>query len=256
MISLPFDAATMLGVFLAFIRASAWLVVTPPFSNRVIPAPAKVAVAGGLALAVAGHLPGGTVPTDTAGLVGAAVTQAFIGLTLGFVINILVAAAQAAGEAIGLFGGFALPSSLDPLNGQQSNVMGQFYGLVAVTALFALNAHLVLVRGFLASFGAVGLTLRSRGAIAETMVHDLSMFFVSALEIAAPLIGVLFLAQVVLGLLAKAAPQLNVLVLGLPFQILITLALVGLAIRVVPDFVGRLVMQAVTDGHHLVTSGL
>jgi len=251
-ITLPFDATTVLGVFLAFIRASAWLVVTPPFSSRVIPAQAKVAVAGGLALAVVGRLPAGSVPSDTTGLIGAALTQALTGLTLGFVINVLVSAAQSAGEVIGLFGGFSLPAAMDPLNQQQSNVMGQFYGLVAVTALFALNAHLLLVRGFLASFGAVGLSLTSRGNIAQTLVRDLSGFFVSALEIAAPLIGVLFLAQIVLGLLAKAAPQLNVLVLGLPLQILMTLALAGLAIRVLPDFLIRLVEQAITDGHHLV----
>jgi flagellar biosynthetic protein FliR len=252
LVTLPLDGATVLGVFLAFIRASAWLVVTPPFSSRVIPAPAKVAVAGGLALAVVGRIPPGSVPSDTAGLVGAALTQALTGLALGFIINVLVSAAQSAGEMIGLFGGFSLPAALDPLNEQQSNVMGQFYGLVAITALFALNAHLILVRGFLASFGAVGLSLTSRGAIAATLVHDLSSFFVSALEIAAPLIGVLFLAQIVLGLLAKAAPQLNVLVLGLPFQILLTLGLAGLAIRVLPDFIGRLVGQAVTDAHQLV----
>jgi flagellar biosynthesis protein FliR len=55
------------------------------------------------------------------------------------------------------------------------------------------------------------------------------------------------MAQVVLGLLAKAAPQLNVFVLGLPFQVLLTLALIGIGIRLLPDVIVRLVEMSVSD---------
>ena len=68
-LSLPLDPGAVLGGFLAFIRASAWLVVTPPFSNRSIPVPAKVGLAAGLALAASGQVPVSALPTDTAGLI-------------------------------------------------------------------------------------------------------------------------------------------------------------------------------------------
>ena len=246
-LSLPLDPGAVLAGFLAFIRASAWLVVTPPFSNKSIPIPAKVGLAAGLALAASGQMPAGGLPTGTAGLIGATVIQVFIGLALGLVVNILMSAAQSAGTAIGLFGGFALPSVLDPMSDQETNIVGQVYGLLAVTLLFALDGHIFLVRGFMASFGAVGASLHSVGGVGETIVHDLATFFVSALQIAAPLLAVLFMAQVVLGLLAKAAPQLNVFVLGLPFQVLLTLALIGIGIRLLPGVIVRLVEISVSD---------
>ena len=254
-LSLPLDSTAVLGGFLAFLRASAWLVVTPPFSNRSIPIPAKVGLAAGLGLAASGHLTAGSVPSDTAGFVGATVIQVVTGLALGMIVNILMSAAQSAGAAIGLFGGFAIPSALDPLSEQDTNVVGQVYGLLAVTLLFVLDGHILLVRGFMSSFDAVGLSLHSMGNIGQTIVHDVATFFVSALQIAAPLLAVLFMAQVVLGLLAKAAPQLNVFVLGLPFQVLLTLALIGIGIRLLPGFILRLVEQSVTDMAHLVHAG-
>ena len=246
-LSLPLEPGAVLGGFLAFIRASAWLVVTPPFSNRSIPAPAKIGLAAGLALAASGQVPASALPTDTAGLIGAAVIQVFIGLALGLVVNILMSAAQSAGLAIGLFGGFAIPSVLDPMSDQETNIVGQVYGVLAVTLLFVLDGHIFLVRGFMASFNAVGVSLHSVGGVADTIVHDLATFFVSALQIAAPLLAVLFMAQVVLGLLAKAAPQLNVFVLGLPFQVLLTLLLIGIGIRLLPGVIIRLVEMSVSD---------
>ena len=214
-LALPLDPGAVLGGFLAFLRASAWLVGTPPFSHRSIPIPAKVGLAAGLAL--------------------------------GMVVNILMSAAQSAGTAIGLFGGFALPTALDPMSQEETNIVGQVYGLLAITLLFVLDGHIFLVRGFMASFGAVGASLHSMGGVGDTIVHDLASFFVSALQIAAPLLAVLFMAQVVLGLLAKAAPQLNVFVLGLPFQVLLTLALIGIGIRLLPGVIVRLVEMSVSD---------
>lgn len=251
-LTLPVQPDLVLGGFLAFMRATAWLVVTPPFSNRSIPIPAKVGLAAGLAVAAAGRVAGGPLPTDTAGIVGATLLQVLIGLALGMVVNILMSAVQSAGNAVGLMGGFAVPSALDPFMEQESNVVGQVYSIVAVTLLFALDGHLVLVRGFMSSFGAVGTTsVQSLGGIGQTLVHDGATFFASALQIAAPLLAVLFLAQVVLGMLAKAAPQLNVFVLGLPFQVLLTLGIIGIGIRVLPGFIMRLVDMSVSDMAHL-----
>lgn len=251
---LPVDPSQLLGGFLAFMRASAWVAVTPPFSNRSIPLPAKVALAGGLAIAASGQMASGPLPTDTVGLVGATVIQVFVGLSLGMVVSILMSAVQAAGSALGVFGGFALPEGLDPMSQQEANVIGQTYGLMAVTLLFVLDGHVFLVKGFMESFSAVGVSVQSVGSVAQTLVHDLAVFFISALQMAAPLLAVLFMAQVVLGLLAKAAPQLNVFVLGLPFQVLLTLALIGIGVRILPGFITRLVVQAVADMTHLASA--
>ncbi|MGH9103576.1 MAG: flagellar biosynthetic protein FliR [Acidimicrobiales bacterium] len=253
MLRLPVDPVAILGFVLAFVRASAWLVICPPFNTKSIPAMAKVGIAAGLALAAAGHLGAGVgsggVPASTAGFVGAVATQAVTGAALGFIVLVLLSAVEAAGNLIGLFGGFALPPSLDPLSLNASPALGQLYELLAVTLLFAMGGELLLAKGFVSSFGAIGWTLHSAGPLAEILTHDVATFFTSALEIAAPLLVVLFLAQVVLGVLSKAAPQMNVFAYAFPFEILLTLVLVVLGVAVLPGYVSQILQRGLSDSN-------
>ena len=104
------------------------------------------------------------------------------------------------------------------------------------------------MRGFLTSFTAAPLTSLSIDSLAKLLTGDIALFFVSALEIAAPLLAALFLAEAALGLLARAAPQMNIFALGLPVKILVTLTLAGLAIPLLPDAVSGMTNQVVKQG--------
>ncbi len=242
------DPRWLLAWLLAFVRAGAWLAVVPPFSNRrVIPAPALVGVAGALALLAAGHIPPGAVPTDTPGLIGAVVLQAFTGLVLGLPIMILLSAVASAGGMVDLFGGINLPPSLDPLSQNQTPLMGQLYEQVALVLLFVSDGELLIVHGFVASFGANGLALTSTARLASLFTGDLATCFLAGLEMAAPIILVLFATQVVLALLAKAAPQMNVWLLGFPLQVLLSLVLVAVGITVLPGYLSNIVGRALQD---------
>ena len=77
-------------------------------------------------------------------------------------------------------------------------------------------------------------------------------FFTAAIEIAAPLLAALFLAEISLGLLSRAAPQLNVFVLGFPLKILLTLLLAGLALPLLPDAVSSLLEHTLRAGGSVV----
>jgi flagellar biosynthetic protein FliR len=103
-----------------------------------------------------------------------------------------------------------------------------------VTLLFVTNGHLLLIRGFMASFDAVGFHGPPLADLTDLFVRDLGMFLVAAIEIAAPLLAALFLSEVALGILARAAPQMNVFILGFPLKILLTLVLGGLALPLLP----------------------
>jgi len=129
---------------------------------------------------------------------------------------------------VNLFSGLDLPPSLDPLSLQQEPIVAQLYHVATLTLLFTTDVDLVVVQGFIGSFSTLGVPLAS---LEHAIVTHLAQFFRSAVEMAGPLILVLFLAQVVLALLAKAAPQANVFLLGFPIQIRI--AILGLGIAVV-----------------------
>ena len=244
--TLHLSSTFLLAFMLALVRASAWVMICPPFSSKSIPGMAKIAIALGVAFDAAGRLQHDPMPTTDAQVLTQLVVQVLVGFLLGFVVSMFISAVAAAGNLADLFSGLNLPPSIDPLSQQQSPLFGQFYNLVATALLFTTGAVLVIVGGFIHSFDAIGTSFppTTLGSVANVLIGDVTTFFAAAVEIAAPIIAVLFAAQVLLALLAKAAPQINVFVFGFPFQILLALAGVGLALVALPSAVDNLVGRA------------
>jgi len=244
-LSAPFAIALVL----AFVRSVAWVTICPPFSNSSIPTMLKVGFAGAVAFFAAATLQHDALPQSDAQVVTQIVIQAVVGVVLGYVVSLFVSAVVAAGSLIDLFSGLNLPQAIDPLSQQQTAIFGQFYNLVLTTLLFTTGAAVVIVEGFVKSFQAVGTNLpaTTTGSVAQTVTGDVVTFFAAAVEIAAPVIVVLFCTQVLLALLAKAAPQINVFVFGMPLQILVALMGVGVALVALPNDVINLVGRSMTQ---------
>lgn len=232
---------TVLGLLLGAVRSAAWLLVCPPFATRSIPGTVKAALALALALPVASRI-GPEVPDlSTGALVSAVVLQAVTGAALGFLTYLLFAAVQAAGDLIDLFGGFTLAQGYDPLAMVQTSIFGRFHQLLGLVLLFMTDAHLVMIQGFLRSYDAIPVTQGIKlDVTADALLTAVSEFFLAALEIAAPMIAVLFLADVALGLLTRVSPQLNAFALGFPIKIFLTLALIGFTFPLLPGAVESL----------------
>lgn len=241
---IPVEAVT--AFLFAMVRAAAWVWVTPPFASSSIPARVRVAVATALALGMSGSLDPADVPHDTVPFVAAIVYQAFVGFALGFVVMLLFAAVQAAGEMIDFSAGFSAASLYDPLSNTAATPIGRLYQLLLFTLLFAINGHLILVGGFLRTFEAAPLSGPRLDDLSRLLTDDLSVFFAAAVQVAFPLLAALFMAEIVLGLLSRAAPKMNVFMLGFSIKTLLALFLVGLAVPVMPDAVSSLLSEAVT----------
>jgi flagellar biosynthetic protein FliR len=245
-------AALIVAYVLGVVRASAWLVLVPPFSTRAVPSVVKVGLAAAIALPAAPRLAASPPSLDVGPLIGAVVLQVAMGLALGFITMLAFSAVQAAGSLVDMFAGFTVAQAFDPLSGTQTALFGRFYQLLAATLLFAINGHIMLFEGFMRSYDVVGLRAPAMGNMAEMAVDGLSAFMIAAVEIAAPLLAALFLTEVALGLLARAAPQMNVFVLGFPLKILLTLGLVGLVLPMLPEVVDALVRRVVRSGNVIV----
>jgi flagellar biosynthetic protein FliR len=235
-------AEPVLAYLMASLRIVAWLMLVPPFAGRTIPMTAKVVLSVGLAFAVGPAVAEAGVPTGGAALVLVAITQVLVGAALGFVTMMLFSAVAAAGSLVDVFGGFALAAGFDPLSMQSNSVFGRFHSLLASMLLFASGGHLLVIGGLLKTFEflPLGDSPSVRGG-SGLLVEAFSMFFMVAVQIALPMIVVLFLADVGLALLTKVAPQMNALNVMFPAKILLTLVLVALAIPVLPEAVDRLV---------------
>jgi flagellar biosynthetic protein FliR len=241
-VNVAVPAELLVAFLLTVVRISAWIAVAPPFNSRAVPPMVKVALAVALALPVAPRMVDRAPEAEIGPLVAAILLQVLTGLVLGFIAMILFSAVQAAGELIDLFSGFTVASLYDPLSNSTSSMFGRLHQLIAVTLLFATGAHLLLVRGLVASFDVVPLKADA-GALPKLMVSQVGRFFVSALEIAAPLVLVLFLAELAIGLVGRAAPSLNVLSTSFPLKILLSLSLAGLTLTVLPGALERLVQS-------------
>lgn len=239
-LTVPGDA--LVGYLLASLRIAAWLVVVPPFMGRSIPATVKVVLSLGLAVTVVPSVAATGVPTDLLGLVTAAVTQVAIGAAMGMTTFLLFAALAAAGSLIDVFGGFALAQAYDPLGMNSNTVFGNFHQMLATMLLFASNAHLLVIGGLLSTFRFLPLgESPDIGTTTEVISKAFEVFFVTAVQIALPMIGVLFLADVGLALLTKVAPQLNAINVMFPAKIGLTLLLLGLSFPVLPLAMDKLV---------------
>ncbi|GAA2913062.1 flagellar biosynthetic protein FliR [Actinoplanes cyaneus] len=239
--------AELLAILLGACRAGAWMAICPPFNSRLIPAQVKALLSVGLALPMAPYLRDTLPSLETSALLVSVAMQIFVGVGLGFITALLFAALQAAGDLLDLFGGFQLATAYDPMGYSQASIFGRFYNLVAITLLFASDGHQLILRGFLQSFRTMPLdSTFSFETFSRLLVSGIGEMFLSALQIAGPLICVLFLADVALGLLNRVAPALNAFQLGFPIKIFLVVTLAGLAISMLPGILHALVERAVT----------
>ncbi|MCU1492030.1 MAG: type secretion protein [Acidimicrobiaceae bacterium] len=247
--TLNLDGAAILAFLLALMRGTAFLIACPPFATKAIPAVAKITIAAGLALAAVGPLAHDPMPESTGALMIAVALQVLVGAAMGFVVQLFVGAVQSAGALIDQFSGLNLPPSIDPLGLEQLPVIGQLYEWLATVLLFTTGADAILAQGFVRSFSVVGTRLPPLVVqrLPTLLGSDLAGFFAAAAEVAAPLVAVLFVAQLLLALLAKAAPQTNVFSLGFVLQATIAFAALGLAVVALPSDVANLVGRGMSQ---------
>jgi flagellar biosynthetic protein FliR len=244
-VDLKVQTAQLIAVMLASVRVAAWLVVSPPFTGRTIPATIKALLSVAIALPVAPRLVDSVPDLNSPDLIVSVIQQAIIGLTLGFLTSLLFMAVQSAGNLVDLFGGFSVAYAVDPFafsgNGGTA-VFGRFYNLIATTLLFATGGHQLMLRGFTVSFEALPAnTSISWQTLASIATTGLGQMFVAAIQLAGPLIAVLFCTDVALGLLNRVAPAMNVFSLGFPVKILLTLTAGTLAVGLIPTALENIV---------------
>jgi flagellar biosynthesis protein FliR len=238
---------TMIALLLASVRAAAWLVVVPPFNTRMVPTTIKGMVSVAIALPIAPGLADQAPPTSEGGAFAVATAeQVVVGASLGFLTALFFAAVQAAGNIIDLFGGFSVAFAFDPFSQSGTSVFGRFYNIIATALLFATDGYAMIIRGFTNSYQALPLSgVFSFETLSRLLTDGIGQMFLAALQIAGPLVAVLFCTDVALGLLTRVAPGLNVFSLAFPVKIMLTIGVAGTAIVLLPQAFNGLIDRAV-----------
>ncbi len=167
--------------------------------------------------------------------------EALVGLAIGFSIRIVLGAAELGGYLAGFQLGFAYAGIVDPQSGVRNNVLAVLYGLLALLALFGANVHHELIRLLLASYEALPVAAFAQAdrSLAESVARTLGLIFTVGMQLAAPVVLVLLLVEFVLGLMTRAAPTLNLMVIGAPLRLLVGLVTLAAGVQVVPGLILR-----------------
>ncbi|MFW5955499.1 MAG: flagellar biosynthetic protein FliR [Rhodothermales bacterium] len=211
------------AVFLVFVRLSGLFVTAPFFSHRSVPVRVRIFLAVLLAHALVGLISSDAIGAHTLTPVGMAVAvilEALTGILLGFAAQLIFWALQYAGEIMGFQMGLAMAHVFNPIDGTQSNTIGNILTLTFLIVFLLLDGHHHVLRAVVISFDVVPLAGARLAAGAPLLLQWMSDFFTTALRLAAPFMVTIFLVDVALGVFARMVPQADLFSLGLPVKLL------------------------------------
>ncbi len=219
---MQYTESQILLFFLIMVRFLAMLATAPVFSIRGIPKIWKIGVAGIIALVVYPFVEQYT-PELELNLIQALILTAgevLTGITIGTIINFLIAGIELAGEYIGVDMGLSMAQEFDPMFNQQISVIARLQNILAMLIFVLINGHHFLIEAVVYSFRTLPVGTWSINALAIHRILQISAsVFVIGIKIAAPAIVTLFLTSVAMGITARAVPQMNIFFVGFPLRI-------------------------------------
>lgn len=226
------DFATFL---LILIRVGVVLFIFPFFNARIIPVNVKAGLTLILSLMlypvtpISSHEYADTVWGMGQILLG----EVIIGMILGLMIQMFFEAVRMMGQLVGFQTGFALANVIDPQMGHQVSILANMAYLLSIVLFLLLNGHHILLLAMKESFEVIqvgSVTINQQG-VGEVM-NKAADIFVIALRIGAPAIAALIFIKVAFGLITKFIPQMNVMIVAFPVQIIIGLLFFGICFGV------------------------
>lgn len=226
----------------AMIRPGAAFFAAPVTGAKVVPVQVRLIISLAIGIAAVG---GADIQLPDDGFIsvyGLAVIagEVVIGLAIGFTIQIGYAAAFVAGETISNAMGLGFASMSDPQTGQSTPVIGQFLSIIATLIFLAMDGHLIIASIIVHSYESLppGGGIMSQEA-AFRLAHFGGSLFLAGLAIALPVGSALLLVQIIMGLLAKSAPSMNLFAVGLPATLTLGLVMLAMAAPLMIDGIAQ-----------------
>jgi len=147
------------------------------------------------------------------------IQQILVGLAMGFSMRLVFAAFEMAGDLLGLQMGLAFAQFIDPARGMQTPLIGSFLGVLAMLTFLVIDGHLLVIAAVVQSFELIPISANLSVVNSQSIALAGSIMFMLALQISLPVMAAVLISNIVLGILARAAPQLNVMSIGFSITI-------------------------------------
>lgn len=244
---------------LIFVRIASFVFAAPFFSDRSVPAMVRAGFSALLAIMVAGVIQ----PVELAygSVIGYAVVvlkEVIVGLIMGFVANICTTIISFSGNLMDMDIGLSMVSEFDQSMNTQTTITGQTYYYFLMLMLLATNLHRYIIRAICDSFSLIPLNGADFhwDSLLNLSVKYMTDFFVIGFRIVLPVFCCMLMTNVILGVMAKVAPQMNMFSVGVQIKILVGFAAIFLTVFLFPEVVDmiseeimRIVPEAVEGMH-------
>jgi len=234
---------TLLGFALILTRVSAFFLVLPVFGWQAIPVRVKVAVTIILSVYFGMMMP---LEMDHSGVsttmaIVLLAGEAVYGLALGLIVVLLFSVVRLSGRIIEQQMGLTMARIVDPLTGEQGRPLSSLLEMIFILLFLSANGHhlfLVIISKSYQAFPPG--TIPTIGPLVDGVVGTGSAMFVASLRLAAPMLAAFLILMVVLALLARLVPEMNILFISMPLRVGLGLFMVAAFIPFVSGFVGEM----------------
>jgi len=215
-----------------FIRISSMLISIPVLSVRVLTAKVKVLAAWIITLTIVPMVP------DTAHITilsyqgfMVAVQQLAIGLTTGFILQMVFSVMLVASQSIAYSMGLGFASMVDPATGIQVPVVAQVFVISSSLIFLSVNGHLLVIEMLVESFRTlpIGIVGMSRNDLWRVIIWS-SHIFSTGILLALPIMAALLFVNISFAVAARAAPQLQIFAVGFPITIMLGMVLIWITV--------------------------
>ena len=237
----------LITFFWPLTRILAMIASAPILGNPSVPVRVKLGLAVMVTLLVVPTLHEPIPQIDPASGIGMLILmqQIMIGVAIGFIMRIVFVAVEMAGEIIGLQMGLGFAIFFDPQNSGQVALIGRFLGVIASLAFIAIDGHLIMIAIISQSFhtlpvGTTGITESTFTVLANWGGE----IFKSGLQLSLPVLTALLITNLALGILTRAAPQLNIFAVGFPLTLSIGFLMLALSISFYAPILEQFILEA------------
>ncbi len=236
-----------LEYFLAILaRVMGAMVFAPIFGNVTVTRRVRIMLGIGVTLILYTAYP--YTPLNYTTFIGytvIVVKELVVGLTLGFTANMVLTIINAAGQFIDRELGFSMVSNFDQTFNTETTISAQFYSMLVMILMLVLNLHYYILSALSDSFTLIplGNVTIDTGELYDTMIGYITQYFIIALRISLPVLIAIMLLNVVLGVLAKTAPQMNMFVVGIQLKIFVGFGVIAVTLPFLSTITGYLYEQ-------------
>jgi flagellar biosynthesis protein FliR len=252
MIEIPL--MTIIGAILTVsVRLSGLMLFAPFFGSVVIPARIKAIFVIAMTALLFPSVQHGGLPQSLGGWPILIVTEFAIGAGMGIATNLVFEAALLAGQTLGIQMGYSLINILDPQTQVDTTVVAVFYQSIVMLLFLRMDVHYWLLRAVGNSFlylppGTAHITSLFTLGVLKTV----GSLFGLGIQIAAPVLSATLVADVVLGMLGKASPQMPLMLLGPPVKSLLGLVILAVTLKYWPDLFSHMFLDSMSKGEQLL----